>query len=1013
MGRVLDRIVPGGNAMRTVQLITTIALMLAFASALAGSRPELKPVPAHVGPFHGGAPELRNCEVDSVFLLGDPENPGQNPVHNGTFEDAAGNPDWAGWTTWDGHAPDPIGRWQVSPFRAVSGEYSLWCGAEFDGDPGYGNDWLTAVVFTHAVADPDAPVTVRWTAQLRIDTEPGYDYVRLEWNLGGVWNSLQILDGSRIYSVDETVVYEPGEFVGEDQDAIQLRVLFTSDGAWSDEDDLWDTDGACQYDEVRVTVDDVEVDFEDFEDGESQRWEEGLAQPFWDFDFAQIWTELQDLDPCVDNHSPQVAFIDTGEQSVHTDGTPCITWCYGPGGYITYNSNAWGNPSNYSLDNAIISPVLEWPAGCDGAQLDFSAYVHEELSAQSPAIFVRWHVRSVNTGDADDLNTAYWRSFNFLHYGGPDYRRFQRDVSHLLEPGCTHAQVILHAWQYDGWAWFGDDGTPAPYFDNVQFKAYARREPILTAYAAGLFHDAFPTSGVVDMADLAANSVRLDATGPNGSTAVPADSIQVDVSLLRPDAVLVEPPRLHVRMLANPVFDVCRQLPAGFTQQDGVVTGVVDGVNSFGGDTFRFDLPDEGFFFPGDVLRTYVRAVSEVDGAMYPAILPADTAGFASPLRDARYVEAFEVRALPTVRDEYGLQPSVLFWQQGHDDEGQRWWLNTLAEAYEQLGVSYDLYATNQPGAVDADGLGGRVPASALAGYDILVYTSGRLSRNLSDGDANGYWDDVALLTEWFQLGDKSALFCGDHVLHGLSIAGAEAQVFADTYLGAELEASDVRPFISDQYNPLVVPQNNGIIWLNSVGGWIVNGGCPSVRQVDAVIAGPAAESYAEFTDPGGNPGIYPYTACWDHQNWTDEAHVVGLPYDLRAVADAPGFPPPPGMTAASALLVDILYSFRGTICDVDPTPPAITTATCYPNPFNPTTTIKLDLARSGPVRVRMYDVRGRQVRELVDERLTAGRHELAWDGVDDRGRAVSSGVYFCEVQAGEATLVEKLTMVK
>jgi endonuclease I len=72
------------------------------------------------------------------------------------------------------------------------------------------------------------------------------------------------------------------------------------------------------------------------------------------------------------------------------------------------------------------------------------------------------------------------------------------------------------------------------------------------------------------------------------------------------------------------------------------------------------------------------------------------------------------------------------------------------------------------------------------------------------------------------------------------------------------------------------------------------------------------------------------------------------------------------------------------------------------PNPFHATTSIRFDLPQRAPVGLRVYDVAGRLVRTLVDGgTLEAGRHEAAWDGRGDSGRAAGPGLYFCRLQAG------------
>jgi flagellar hook assembly protein FlgD len=65
-----------------------------------------------------------------------------------------------------------------------------------------------------------------------------------------------------------------------------------------------------------------------------------------------------------------------------------------------------------------------------------------------------------------------------------------------------------------------------------------------------------------------------------------------------------------------------------------------------------------------------------------------------------------------------------------------------------------------------------------------------------------------------------------------------------------------------------------------------------------------------------------------------------------------------------------------------------------YPNPFNPSTTISYLLAENSSVRLEIYDVAGRKVRSLVDESRSAGYHNVVWNGRDQNGSQVSSGVY-------------------
>lgn len=93
---------------------------------------------------------------------------------------------------------------------------------------------------------------------------------------------------------------------------------------------------------------------------------------------------------------------------------------------------------------------------------------------------------------------------------------------------------------------------------------------------------------------------------------------------------------------------------------------------------------------------------------------------------------------------------------------------------------------------------------------------------------------------------------------------------------------------------------------------------------------------------------------------------------------------------------------------------PALTRLSgAYPNPFNPSTTVRFELARAGHARLRVYDLSGRLVRELVDAALAAGPQAVAWDGRDGDGQPVPSGVYLLRLSAdgGEQSL--KAALVK
>ena len=74
------------------------------------------------------------------------------------------------------------------------------------------------------------------------------------------------------------------------------------------------------------------------------------------------------------------------------------------------------------------------------------------------------------------------------------------------------------------------------------------------------------------------------------------------------------------------------------------------------------------------------------------------------------------------------------------------------------------------------------------------------------------------------------------------------------------------------------------------------------------------------------------------------------------------------------------------------------------PNPFGGSTRIQLTLPRPSPVNAGVYDVAGRLIRVLTDDEWPQGRHTVTWDGRDDSGLRVGTGLYFIKLTAGDAT---------
>jgi hypothetical protein len=110
-----------------------------------------------------------------------------------------------------------------------------------------------------------------------------------------------------------------------------------------------------------------------------------------------------------------------------------------------------------------------------------------------------------------------------------------------------------------------------------------------------------------------------------------------------------------------------------------------------------------------------------------------------------------------------------------------------------------------------------------------------------------------------------------------------------------------------------------------------------------------------------------------------------------------------PGMSYGQPLIPEIL-----------PAPERSYVAQNYPNPFNPHTTIEYGVSKNGsPVRIVVYDIAGRVLKVLVDEPKPAGYFRAVWDGKNEQGEMIASGVYFYEVVIGDVRQAKKLVILR
>lgn len=418
---------------------------------------------------------------DSLYVYGGPG------TLEGKFETAGGLPDRQGWIGVDLSNQNP-NHWHIDTFNCANldpgqpNNHAWWCGEVLEAcdpeDPpeGYRNmlrDWLD---WYGEVADTSLATTVTIDAILNFDTEPGYDYLRLQcWDESGMQDLESYFGQAGSVIVDASATISPAGYVPHPDTglpAIHLRWEVTSDGAWSDEDCEWPTAGAAQIDLISVFFDQgggpVQIGTnETCEPGNPTQWSQGEWPQVGDF--SKVWPLLDDADPNVQNNTPQFAFIDDGEVVPGTGGTPCCQpmHCYGPDEWCI---NIWGGLAgpDFDLLSEIWSPVITVPEDeFDKAVFAYTEYLDNGTCWPDNLVFTVWRVRST-TDPAGEVGWTEWRNHGELGGGRQQYRRVHKRVDDLLVPGARSIQLALGI-DENGHCPYESFPTPAPYFDDAAF----------------------------------------------------------------------------------------------------------------------------------------------------------------------------------------------------------------------------------------------------------------------------------------------------------------------------------------------------------------------------------------------------------------------------------------------------------------------------------------------------------------------------------------------------------------
>jgi hypothetical protein len=995
----------------------------------------------------------------------------------GKFQLANGvQPDLQGWTS---HDPSDQGTfWQPSTFNSPTGTQAMWAGrtlAQEPGwltSPGYGNYWNAILAYTKAANVPGTGQTLGLSFVANVDSEDGYDPLVIEYDKGGVWTEVYSISGNHALDVpavdalDAPITYAGGDYSTDGKIKIRFRAI--SNLSIGDEDGFLDTNGFAQLDNIVVTDNSsgsAVTDTEDFNSAGPYKWVNEVS--VFAGDFGKIFAKVTDPDPCREDITPILGFIDNtgipnnpGYVVTGTEvGSTSPNWNYGIQGGWVLNFNGGVSNGLLPLNNEWWSPEIVWDlpgTADDGAQVS-GAYIRMSVFQHLPlgnGLLWAWQVRGKRTSDGV---WEAWRDRDFVYYTSSfAWANAAPIVSDLLPVDKTHVQFRLTIRDI---AYIfglpGNDATAAPFYDNAAFVKYKIAGPSYATRQLDLFSDTFAGSGTNDLSTAAgreALACRIDMS----RTIVPAsnpsirsgDSAIVDIKSLIPGVAITNPLtkiRMHYSLNMNPIFEIgirgntsigtvtAGTGQYGWAQCEGTVQAAL-ALNSAGvpkPERYAFDLPDSNFMFPGDKLEYYIEAFDDAGNTTtFPSVLTGydDTS--------AQYNRQFTVNALPSYSNTAGDHPTLLYWNDvGHDRGIDNEWTTAFAQQGLVEGVHVDVatfggessQVDNGLGSSSPNGRGHGATPAQMSGYDCVLYDAFLFSAGLlsdgSDNSVNDKSNDVALLTTWFGAeADRFIAHFGDNLCNYMGTGSAAQQTYLSTIMGVKLNDTDVRNEIGGQTAPHILPTGSVSAF---TGDFVAYGGCLGINDFDSIVPLPASGAVAghgyeivaapgttyPVTDPGSAASV-----VWDRLvniNTVDYRKVsVTFPYSWHYVYNATKA----GITAQSTLTGEILALFGGhsTGGATDaPSGRSFRLHASYPNPFNPKTNLSFTLGRAGDGAVKIYNVRGELVRTLSVGTFKAGLNTLPWNGTDNAGATVASGVYVVKYSIDGFNMNQKIVMVK
>jgi hypothetical protein len=585
--------------------------------------------------------------------------------------------------------------------------------------------------------------------------------------------------------------------------------------------------------------------------------------------------------------------------------------------------------------------------------------------------------------------------------------------------------------------------TPSPWFDNVRFYRFVNVGPQWSWRDLDIFNDNFPGE------EFAIESfVRADAANdlrPNDDPVIdPGDSAVVTCTSPLAgglDTTSDGWPMVYMHCYVHYIGDPLAPKPsplAGMSLEGTYGRYVSDdgewtilqcdyartGAGNISPDKYMVDMNDslltrgycvyyyfKAYDFDGNS-STLPRRASWVPWPPYPGIWHTILHWLVGPY-------FFEWTCLPT------LASDILYVDDFHgrgtiEGNVEQYWMPCFKAVLTDPPGKPDVYDVNNPSSAVSNGPGSRAKNFHMTtAYQKVIWDSGNLEETtISEGtEYSDKSNDAQMLVDWMEFSPHvvGLWVCGDDVAADLAAApSGVALTLLTSYCGVQ--------FVGDSYYELsgiVTPKvmaNNNIgnpLWHGTWGdSFYVFGGCPIINQFDYLEKTGNGEYALDYPDVGGlpyyagiyavgvNDGGYPIRTMWFGFSfqYVREVEVTVPMMRNRVVRDV-----------VEWMENDVNSEYT----EADDVPKVNTLSQNFPNPFNPTTTIKFGLRSKSNVSIKIYDVAGRLVKTLVNEMRDAGRYEVTWDGTNNHNSTVASGVYFYKMNTNEFEQTKKMVLLR